>query len=324
MKAAVYHRYGPPNVVKLKTVKTPKPKRNEVRVKVHATTVSSADWRLRSLDVPAGFSILMRLFMGISGPRKNILGTELSGTIDAIGPDVSQFAVGDQVIAHPGLSLGAHAEYCVIPEDGHLALKPDTMSFEQAAALSFGGLTALSFLRDQGKIKAGESIVIVGASGAVGSAAVQLAKYFGAQVTAVTSTDNVALVANLGADHVIDYTEADFTQNGQSYDIIMDCVGSSPYSHCKKSLKPQGRLLLVVAGMSETISASWTSLFSNKTLIAGSFEATLEDVLYLRGLFQSGDYIPLIDRVYPFEQIIDAHTYVDTGRKKGSVVIKMA
>jgi len=244
MKAFVYTKYGPPGVLQLKDVAKPTPKDNEVLIKTHATTVTSGDWRVRSLSLPVGFGLLGRLVFGVSRPRQPILGTELAGKIESVGKGVSKFKVGDQVFVFSDAGMGCYAEYKCMPEDGAMALKPANLTYEEAAALSFGGTTALDFFR-RGKLQSGERVLVNGASGGVGTAAVQLAKHFGADVTGVCSAANLELVRSLGASHVIDYTKEDFTQNGEAYDIIVDTVGTAPFSRSKGSLKEGGRLLMV-------------------------------------------------------------------------------
>lgn len=320
MKAVVYERYGSPEVLQWKEREKPSPKSNEVLIKTHATTVTSGDWRVRSLDVPAGFGFLMRLVLGVSKPKQPILGSELAGVIESVGKDVRKFKVGDQVFAFSDTSMGCHAEYKCMPQDGAVVLKPPNLSYGEAAALSFGGTTALDFLR-RGKLRRGESVLIHGASGGVGTAAVQLARHFGADVTGVCSAANMKLVKSLGASHVIDYTQEDFTQNGQTYDVIVDTVGTAPYSRSKASLKEGGRLLMILAGLPEMLRAPWVSMTGSKKVIAGPATVRVEDLHFLAGLAAAGDYKPVIDRCYPFEQIVEAHRYVDTGRKKGNVVI---
>jgi NADPH:quinone reductase-like Zn-dependent oxidoreductase len=322
MKAIVYERYGSPDVLQLKEVEMPTPKNNEVLIKTHATTVTSGDWRVRSLNVPVGFGIIMRLVCGVSRPKQPILGSELAGVIESVGNAVSKFKVGDPVFAFSDAAMGCHVEYKCMAEDGVVALKPSNLTFEEAAALSFGGTTALDFLR-RGKLKSGESVLVNGASGAVGTAAVQLARHFGAIVTGVCSSANLELVRSLGASHVIDYTQEDFTQNGEAYDVIVDTVGTAPFSRSKASLKEGGRLLMVLAGLPDMLQAPWVSMTSSKKVIAGPAAVRVEDLRFLAGLAEAGEFKPVIDRRYPFEQIAEAHRYVDTGRKKGNVIITL-
>jgi NADPH:quinone reductase-like Zn-dependent oxidoreductase len=324
MKAAVYRKYGPPGVVKIEHVKKPEPKANEVLIRIRATTVSAADWRIRSLTVPTGFGLIMRLIFGVLRPRRPILGTELAGEIEAAGKGVTKFQTGDQVFAFPGIGMGCHAEYRTMPEDGKIALKPANLSFEEAAAISFGGNTALYYLRDIAKVRSGEKVLVIGASGAVGSAAVQLAKYFGADVTGVCSTANLALVKSIGADRVIDYTSEDFTQNGERYDIIFDAAGAAPFSKCKNALGRGGRLLLVVADLPQMLGAVWGSRPENRRVFAGPAQETVEQMLFLKQLCEAGKFKPVIDQCYPLEEIAEAHARVDTGRKQGSVVVTVS
>jgi NADPH:quinone reductase-like Zn-dependent oxidoreductase len=320
MKAIVYERYGPPEVLQLKELEKPTPKDHEVLIKIHATTVTSGDWRARSLNVPVGFGLIARLFFGVLRPRQSILGTELAGEIESVGKNVSKFKVGDQVFAYSGAGMGCYAEYKCMPEDGAVARKPPNLTYDEAAALSFGGTTALDFFR-RGQLQRGESVLVNGASGGVGTAAVQLARHFGADVTGVCSTANVELVRSLGATHVIDYTQEDFTQNGETYDIIVDTVGTAPFSRSKDSLKEGGRLLLVLAGLPDMLQIPWVSITSSKKIIAGPAAERAEDLHFLAELAEAGEFRPVIDRRYPFEQIAEAHRYVDTGRKKGNVII---
>lgn len=323
MKAAVYERYGPPNVVELRNVERPTIKDNEVLIKIRATTVSSGDWRARSLEVPFGFRLISRLVFGVFGPRKMILGTELAGDIEAVGKDVRRFKIGDAVFAHPGIGAGCHAEFRAMPEDGAIALKPARLSYEEAASLCFGGTTALDFLKIKGNIQPGEKVLVIGASGTVGSAAVQLAKHFGAHVTGVCSAANVGLVESIGADKVIDYTKEDFTQSGEIYDIILVAAGAMPYSRCRHLLKEKGRLLLVVAGLGEMLQIPWAALTSSQRVFAGPAAERAEDLAVLKELAETGAFKPVIDRVYPLDQIVEAHARVDTGHKKGSVVVTL-
>jgi NADPH:quinone reductase-like Zn-dependent oxidoreductase len=323
MKAVVYHRYGPPDVVKLADVPKPTPKGGEVLIRIHATTVTTADFRARSLTLPAGFGLMGRVAFGIFGPRKPILGTELSGVVETIGKSVTRFKAGDEVFAFTGAGFGCHAEYRAIAEAGLIAPKPARLSFEEAAALSFGGTTALHFLKTKGSIRSGDQVLIVGASGGVGTAAVQLAKHFGAEVTGVCSTANAELVRSLGADKVVDYTREDFASSGETYDIVLDTTGTTPLSRCERTLKPGGRLLLVLASIAQTLGFERPSKGSGKRVIAGVAAARLEDMLYLAKLGETGEVKPFIDRRYPLERAAEAHAYVDTGRKRGSVVLTL-
>ncbi len=322
MKAIVYTKYGSPDVLQLKEVAKPTPKDNEILIKTHATTVTSGDGRVRSLKVPIGFGLMSRLVFGVLRPRQPILGTELAGEVESVGKDVSKFKVGDQVFAFAGARMGCYAEYKCMPEDGAVALKPANLSYDEAAALSFGGTTALDFFR-RGKLQSGEKVLVNGASGGVGTAAVQLAKHFGADVTGVCSTANVELVKSLGANHVIDYTQDDFTKDGETYDIIVDTVGTAPFSRSKGSLKEGGRLLLVLGGLPDMLQMPWVTMTSSKRVIAGPAAERAEDLNFLAKLAEAGEFKPVIDRRYPFEHIAEAHSYIDTGRKKGNVIITM-
>lgn len=320
MKAIVYTKYGPPDVLQIKELEKPIPKDNEVLIKIHATTVTAGDWRVRSLDVPSGFGLLVRLALGVFKPRQPILGSELAGSIEAVGKEVKKFKVGDPIFAFSGVGMGCYAEYKCMPENGAVVLIPTNLTYDEAAALSFGGTTALDFFR-RGKLQKGERVLVNGASGAVGTAAVQLAKHFGADVTGICSTANLELVKSLGANHVIDYTQEDFTKNGETYDIIVDTAGTAPFPRSKTSLKKDGRLLLVLSSLLEMIRAPWVSMTSSKRIIAGPAAERAEDLHVLAKLAQAGEFKPVIDRRYPFEQIVEAHRYVDTGRKRGNVVI---
>ncbi|HKL17517.1 MAG TPA: NAD(P)-dependent alcohol dehydrogenase [Halalkalibaculum sp.] len=320
MKAFIVTTYGSPEVLQLRDVEKPTPKDHEVLIRVIATTVSSGDWRIRSLDVPTGFKTISRLIFGFSKPRQPILGTEFSGEIESIGSSVTGFRVGDPVFGYSDSKMGAHAEYLCMPEDGAIAIKPANLSFEEAAALSFGGATALNFFR-RGNLQSGEKVLVNGASGAVGTAAVQIARHFGAVVTGVCSTRNIELVRSLGASHVIDYTAEDFTKNSETYDIIMDTAGTAPFSHCKESLTKGGRLLKVLGSMPDMLQAPMVSMISDKKVIAGPASGSREDLQFLAELAEKGEYKPVIDRRYPFEQMVEAHRYVDTGRKRGNVVV---
>jgi NADPH:quinone reductase-like Zn-dependent oxidoreductase len=322
MKAITYTNYGPPDVLQIEEVAKPSPKDNEVLIKTRATTVTSGDWRVRSLNVPVGFGFISRLIFGVFKPRQPILGTELAGEIESVGKNVKKFKAGDQIFAFSGAAMGCYVEYKCMPEDGAVSLKPANLTYDEAAAISFGGTTALDFFK-RGKLQSGEKVLVNGASGGVGTAAVQLAKHFGAEVTGVCSTTNLELVKSLGANHVIDYTKEDFTDNGMSYDIIVDTAGTAPFSRIKNSLKEGGRLLLVLGGLPDMLQIPWVLMTSNKKIIAGPANERAEDLQFLAKLAELGKFKPVIDRQYPFEQIAEAHSYVDTGRKKGNVVINL-
>lgn len=322
MKAIVYERYGPPEVLQLKEIEKPTPKANEVLIKAQAVTVTSGDMRVRSLNVPAGFGLPMRLVFGFPRPKQPILGTELAGVIEAIGKDVSKFQVGDPVFVFSDAGMGCYAEYKCVAEDAMLALKPPNLTYEEAAALSFGGTTALDFFK-RGNLQRGETVLINGASGGVGTAAVQLARHFGAEVTGVCSAANSELVRSLGASQVIDYAQEDFTQAGKTYDVIVDTVGTAPFSRSKAALKEGGRLLMVLATLSEMLQSPWVSMTSRKKVVAGPTAGRVEDLRFLAELAEAGDFKPVIDRRYPFEQMAEAHRYVDTGRKRGNVVVTL-
>jgi NADPH:quinone reductase-like Zn-dependent oxidoreductase len=320
MKAIVCTKYGPPEVLQLKEVGKPTPKDNEVLVKIHATSVHIGDCRLRSFTVPPLFRLPFRLSVGFKGPRKKILGSELAGEVEAVGKDVKRFEEGDQVFGNAGAVLGTYAEYLCLPEKAILAKKPTNMSYEEAAAGPVSTLSALYYLR-KGGIRSGQKVLINGASGALGTAAVQLAKHFGAEVTGVCSTTNLELVKSIGADKVIDYTKEDFTKNRQIYDIIFDAAGKRSFSQCKGSLKRGGVYLLSVPTLAFLLQTLWTSMIGSKKAILGAPKSSIEDLIFLKELIGAGKIRPVIDRCYPLEQIAEAHRYVEKGHKKGNVVI---
>ena len=316
MKALIYDHYGPPEVMQIAEMEKPVPKDNEILIKVYATTVTSGDARMRRAD-----PFLVRLFNGFFKPKKGILGSEFSGEIEAIGKNVNKFKKGDQVFGGTDLDLGASAEYICLPETGTIALKPENISFEEAGAISFGGNTALHFLQ-KANIKSGQKILIYGASGSIGTAAVQLAKHFGAVVTAVCSSKNTDLVTSLGADKVLDYTAEDFSISGETYDIIFDTVGKSPFLACVKSLTKEGYYLRAVhMAPSSILLGLWTTLTSSKKIVAGVAKETQEIIDHLKELLKTGQFKSVIDKSFSFEHIVEAHRYVDTGHKKGNVVI---
>ncbi len=325
MKAIVYTQYGPPDVLKLKEVAKPTPKDDQLLIKVRAATVTAGDVNLRGFTfVPPGFGPLPRLMFGLRKPKQPILGTELAGEVEAVGNSVKLFKPGDHVFGIDSTGLGAYAEYVCRSEKGALAIKPANSTFEEAAAVPFGAGTAWYFLNDLAQLQPGQKVLINGASGGVGSYAVQLAKNLGAEVTGVCSTANLELVKSLGADQVIDYTQEDFTRHGATYDIILDTVvGKTSFARCKSSLTPHGRYLAVAGGLRELGQMVWTSLSSGRKVVFGSPPESSAQLLVLKELLEAGRLRPVIDRRYPLEQIAEAHRYVDQGHKRGSVVITL-
>jgi len=323
MKAILHTKFGPPDELQLKEVEKPAPKDNEVLIKIHATTVTSTDCNARNFTfVTKVFLLPARLFFfGIFRPRINILGIDLAGEIEAVGKDVKGFKEGDHVFGTPGIAFGAHAEYTCMPEDGVLTIKPVNMAWEEAASVFLGAHTALFFLRDKGNIQAGQNILVYGASGSIGTFAVQLAKYFGAEVTGVCSTTNLEMVKSLGADKVIDYTREDFTRSGETYDLIFDTVGKTSFSHCKSSLKQKGIFLAALMGLTEIVQIIWTSMTGSKKVKGGVAFERVDDLNFLKELMEAGKIKPVIDRCYPLEQTAEAFRYVEKGHKKGNVVI---
>jgi len=321
MKAIVWTKYGPPDVLQLKEVEKPTPKDNEVLIRIHATTVTAGDCELRSLRFSLFLRLIMRLGFGFRKPKRiTILGSELAGEIESVGKDVKLLRKGDQVFGNTGAGLGAYAEYICLPEEGVLAIKPANMTYEEAAAVSVGGLEALHFLR-KGNIQSGQKVLINGAGGSIGTMAVQLVKSFGAEVTGVDSTRKLDMLRSISADKVIDYTQEDFTKSGETYDVIFDVVGKSSFSGCIRSLKKKGIYLLANPRLSLYIRRLWTLMTSSKKVITGITSYKTKDLIFLKELIEAGKIKSVIDRRYPLEQIAEAHSYVDTGQKTGNVVI---
>ena len=326
MKAIVWTKYGPPDVLQLQEVEKPTPKDNEVLIRIHAATAGAWDCEARVLKFPLFLGLPMRLYVGITRPtRITILGQELAGEIESVGKDVTSFREGDQVFAATGFGFGAYAEYICRPAkpkdaEGALATKPANMTYEEAAAVPVGGLEALHFLR-QGNIRSGQTVLINGAGGSIGTFAVQLAKYFGGEVTAVDSTEKLDMLRSIGADQVIDYTQEDFTKSGQTYDVIVDVIGKSSFSGSVRSLKQNGRYLLANPRLSHLVRGKWTSVRSRKKVISGAAGQKSEDLVFLKELIEARKIKSVIDRRYPLEQAAEAHRYVETGQKKGNVVI---
>lgn len=319
MKAIVYEEYGPPQVLHLKEVEKPAPKENEVLIKVHAITVTKYDCWVRSRTAPPGFGLLLRISSGRE-PKQPILGTELAGEIVGVGTGVTRLKEGDQVFGYPGMNLGAYAEYKCLPEEA-VALKPANLSYEEAAAVLQGALTALYFLR-KGNIQRGSKVLIFGASGGVGGYAVQLARHhFGAEVSGVCSSTKMDYVKSLGANQVIDYTQEDFTQNGQVYDIIFDTIGKTSVARSRKSLKENGSYLLATFGLPTLVQVLWFSKTSSRNFEIGALKEKTTDLIFLKDLLEAGVIKPAIDRCYPLEGIVEAHRYVEKGNKKGNVVV---
>jgi NADPH:quinone reductase-like Zn-dependent oxidoreductase len=330
MKAIVYTEYGPPEVLQLKEVEKPTPKDNEILIRIYATPVAYGDIQARNFrnitprkfNMPLPLLPISRMIFGFRKPKITILGSELAGEVEAVGKDVKRFRRGDQVFGYRGASMGANAEYLCMPEDGTVAIKPANMTYEEAACVPYGAIMALSLLRKV-NIQSGQKVLINGASGGIGSAAVQLAKFhFGAEVTGVCSTPRLELVKSLGADKVIDYTKEDFTQSGETYDVVFAIFGKKlSFSRCKSSLSENGRYLLASFGMTQLFQTLWTSKIGSKKVIAAFAAERVEDLIFIKELVEAGKIKAVIDRTYPMEQIVDAHRYVEEGHKKGNVVI---
>jgi NADPH:quinone reductase-like Zn-dependent oxidoreductase len=323
MTAAVHRRFGPPEVVRLERVPVPRPKADELLVRVHASTVSIADHRTRSRDLPKGLWLFGPLALGVFRPRKRVLGMDIAGVVESVGDEVSGFAPGDEVIAMLGGDFGGHAEYARVPQAKAIARKPRDLDMGEAAALVFGGHTALAFLGVV-SIGPGTEVLVNGASSAVGAAAVQLAAARGATVTAVCGARNLALAADLGAAHVIDYEAEDFTRAPRTYDVIVDCVGNAAFERVEHLLKPGGALLLVIADLAGMASARRNSRRSGKLVTFTGAPVTHEDLAGLVRLAEEGRFRPVIDRTYALDEVVEAHRYVDGGHKTGNVVLRIA
>lgn len=329
MKAIVFTEYGKPDVLNIKEVAKPTPKDHEILVKVHATPINYGDLTARNFgnltssqfNMPAPLYLPARMSFGWNKPKMNILGSELAGEVETIGKDVTKFKTGDQVFAYLGMNMGANAEYVCISEAGTVALKPVNLSYEEAATLPYGAIMATSLL-GKANIQRGQKVLINGASGGIGSMAVQLAKHFGAEVTGVCSTPRLEFVKSLGADKVIDYTKEDFTQNGETYDLIFDILGRSSFSKLKRSLKPNGIYLLASYKMKALSQMLWTSITGSKQKVICAFaNETAESLVFVKGLVEQGKIKTIIDKCFPMEQAAEAHRYVEEGHKQGNVVI---
>ena len=322
MKAALYDKYGSPEVLEIKEIEKPVQKENEVLIRIYATTVTAVDSIFRKGEI-----FFARLATGITKPKNKILGTEFAGEVEAVGKNVKLFKPGDKVFGDSSVKSGTHAEFICLHENEPVAIMPGSFSFEEAASISYGALTALPFLRDNGKIQKAQKVLIIGASGSVGSYALQFAKYYGAVVTAVCSSDNKEMVNSLGADNVIDYKKEDFTKNNETYDIIFDTIGKSSFTQCKNSLNEKGFYLTTVVGLPILFQMLLTLKSKKKAVIAFTglrkTEDRVKDLHFINGLLGEGKLKSIIDRRYTLEQIAEAHKYVDTGHKKGSVVITM-
>jgi len=325
MKAIIWTKYGPPEVLQLKEIDKPVPKNNEVLIRIVATTVTAGDCEMRCLKFPIYLNLAMRLWRGLLKPRGNTIpGTEIAGKVEAVGQDVKKFNKSDQVFGATGMNFGTNAEYICLPEEpgemeGGVALKPANMTYEEAATVPFGGRDALHFLR-KANIQSGQKILINGAGGSIGTFAIQLAKYFGAEVTAMDSSEKLDMLYSIGADQVIDYTKEDFTERGEIYDVIFDVVGKISFSRSDKVLKQNGTYLLANP-TSQIVRGLWTRMTSNKKVIMETANGTTADLIFLRELIEAGKIKSVIDRSYTLEQIVEVHRYVETGQKKGNVVI---
>ena len=322
MKAIVYHKYGSPDVLELKEVEKPTPKDNEVLIRIHAATVTAGDCEIRSFKLPIWIWLPLRIVMGIRKPRRPILGAELAGEIETVGSAVKRFKKGDQVFGSSGLRMGAYAEYKCQPATSGLAIKPANLSYEEAATISTGGLNSLHFLR-KANIQKGEKVLINGAGGSIGTYGVQLAKLYGAEVTAVDSAGKLDMLRGIGADHVIDYRKEDFTKNGESYDVILEVAAKSSFSRGIRSLNPNGRYLLANPRVNTMLRGLWVSMTSSKNVLIELAGEPVADLIYIAELVEAGTIKSVIDKRYPLDELAEAHRYVDKGDKAGNVVITL-
>jgi NADPH:quinone reductase-like Zn-dependent oxidoreductase len=328
MKAIICAKYGSPDVLQCKEIEKPAPKDNEVLIRVRATSVNFGDMMARNFkaitprefNMPFLFWLIAKIALGVRAPKVTILGSECAGEIEAVGKDVRRFKKGDKVFGYPGQSFGAYAEYLCMTEDGVLAMKPTNMTFEEAAVAPYGAIMALNLLRKM-SIQPGQKVLINGASGGIGSAAVQIAKHFGAEVTGVCGAPRLEFVKSLGADKVIDYTKEDFTKNGETYDLIFDILGKSSLSQCQRSLKPNGTLLFASFKTKQLFQMLWTSRAGTRKVICAIAPGSVEDLISVKELVETGKIKSIIDRRFPLEEAAEAHRYVELGHKRGSVVI---
>jgi NADPH:quinone reductase-like Zn-dependent oxidoreductase len=329
MKVIVWTKYGSPDGLQLKEIEKPVPKEDEILIKVHATTATAGDCEMRRLELPLMLSFPVRLYAGFLRPKRiRILGQELAGEVEEVGKNVNSYKVGDQVFGTTGFGLGAYAEYICLPEEpddaqGALAIKPTNLTYEEAAAAPTAGFEALHFLR-KADIQPMKKVLIVGAGGSIGTFSIQLARHFGAEVTGVDSTEKLDMLRSIGADHVIDYTKGDYTKNSETYDLIIDVVGRHGVSRRLKLLKPNGYYFLAYAGLSHILLSLWTSIKSKKKFKIESANQKKEDLIFLKELLESGKLKPIIDKRYRLEEVAEAHRYVESGVKKGNVVITVA
>ena len=329
MQAIVYTKYGPPDVLQLKEVEKPAPKEDEILIRNNATSVTYGDIvtrkfskiSARDFHMPLPFWLIAKMQFGFSKPKTTILGSEFAGEVESVGKDVKSFKGGDQVFGYLGQTMGAYAEYICMSEDGVVAIKPANMTFEEAAVVPYGSIMALYLLREKGNIQSGQKVLINGASGGIGSAAVQLAKYYGAEVTGVCGTPRLEFVKSLGADKVIDYTKEDFTQSGETYDLIFDILGKSSFSRCKSSLSQNGRYLLASFKTGDLIDTLWTSVTGSKRVICAIAPGSTEDLISVKEIIEAGKIKAAIDKSFPLEQTAEAHRYVEEGHKKGHIAI---